>query len=95
MAMKPNSKFGRMDATEKPKRPASMPRIGTTGGVASGNAIRDRRQSAQRASSAVLPKTSYREAPSGDMVGTLKPMNKIDPKAIARRNAMKKMAGGK
>lgn len=104
MAMKPSSKFERMDpkpsATKPPvrgpKAPASMPRIGTTGGAASNNAIRDRRQSARQASRAVLPKIAYREAPSGDMVGTLKPINKgVDPKAVARRNAIKKMAGGK
>lgn len=92
MAMKPSSKFERMDPTPTPKRPAkAIPRQGTVGGVASGNAIRDRRQSTQRASSAVMPKTAYKEAPIGDIVGTLKPLNKgVDPKAAARKAALMK-----
>ena len=94
-APKPSSKFERMNPTPSAtKRPAaSIPRPGTTGGAASGNAIRDRRQSTQRASGAVLPKLPYMKAPSEDMVGTLKPFNKgVDPKAAARREAMRKAA---
>lgn len=95
MAMKPSSKFERMDpkpsATKRPA--ASIPRPGTVGGAASGNAIRDRRQSARQASRAVLPKLGYVKAPAGEPGGTvlpakLRPM--VDPKVKARREAMRK-----
>jgi hypothetical protein len=100
MAMKPSSKFERMNAAKLGKAPAksgaaSMPRIGTTGGAASDNAIRDRRQSASRASGAVLPKIAYMKAPAEDagevrqvLPAKLRPM--ADPKIKARREAMRK-----
>lgn len=99
MAMKMNSKFERMDAKPSAtKRPAaSIPRPGTIGGAASGNAINDRRRSAQQASRAILPKIAYAKAPTGegptgDAVMPLKPLNAgTNPKAIARRKALQTM----
>lgn len=88
MAMKPSSKFERMNAAKLEKAPAkgpaSMPRIGTTGGVASGNAIRDRRKSAQRASSIVLlNKLRPAMGQTGDQTQAL-----ADKAAKARRGAL-------
>lgn len=97
MAMKPNSKFERMDpkpsATKRPG-PASMPRprMANEGGASSKFAMYDRREANRRASGSLLPKIA--KAPEGATGGTvlpkLRPM--VDTKVKARREAMRKAA---
>jgi hypothetical protein len=82
MAMGMSSKFGKMDASKDSyKKPSSVKKFGMRGGVASSNAVNDRR--------------SASAAPSRRMKAVANPAGPDFAKRQARMKAMKKRVAGK